>query len=113
VQVGADVQGDEVRLRLGSVESLDEIAAKNQRGLVVTVRPDTPIEQIAKRLQNGGNGNGKPDGKSEAKGEVNVIVALDGGLSEVEVKLPGRFSISPQIAGNVRAVEGVLDVQEL
>jgi DNA polymerase-3 subunit alpha len=113
VQVGADVQGDEVRLRLGSVESLDEVAAKNQRGLVVTVRPDTPIEQIAKRLQNGGNGNGKPDGKSEAKGEVNVIVALDGGLSEVEVKLPGRFSISPQIAGNVRAVEGVLEVQEL
>jgi DNA polymerase-3 subunit alpha len=44
---------------------------------------------------------------------VNVIVALDGGLSEVEVKLPGRFSISPQIAGNVRAVEGVLEVQEL
>lgn len=111
VQVGADAQGDEVRLRIYGVEMLDQVAAKNQRGLVVTVRPDTPIEQIAKRLQNGGNG--KPEAKADAKGEVAIIVSLDGGLSEVEVKLPGRFSVSPQIAGNVRAVEGVLEVQEM
>ncbi len=111
VQVGADAQGDEVRLRIYGVEMLDQVAARNQRGLVVTVRPDTPIEQIAKRLQNGGNS--KPDTKVDAKGEVAIIVSLDGGQSEVEVKLPGRFSVSPQIAGNVRAVEGVLEVQEM
>jgi len=110
VQVGADAQGDEVRLRIYGVEMLDQVAARNQRGLVVTVRPDTPIEQIAKRLQNGG---GKPDAKADAKGEVAIIVSLDGGLSEVEVKLPGRFPVSPQVAGNVRAVEGVLEVQEM
>ncbi|MGE0339625.1 MAG: DNA polymerase III subunit alpha [Xanthobacteraceae bacterium] len=111
VQVGADAQGDEVRLRIYGVEMLDQVAARNQRGLVVTVRPDTPIEQIAKRLQNGGTS--KPETKVDAKGEVAIIVSLDGGLSEVEVKLPGRFSVSPQIAGNVRAVEGVLEVQEM
>jgi DNA polymerase-3 subunit alpha len=111
VQVGADAQGDEVRLRIYGVEMLDQVAARNQRGLVVTVRPDTPIEQIAKRLQNGGTS--KPETKVDAKGEVAIIVSLDGGLSEVEVKLPGRFSVSPQIAGNVRAVEGVLEVQEI
>jgi len=115
IQVGADVQGDEVRLRIYGVELLDQVAAKNQRGLVVTVRPDASIEQIAKRLQNGtnGNGNGKSEAKPEAKGEVNIVVSLEEGLSEVEVKLPGKYSISPQIAGNVRAIEGVLEVQEL
>ncbi|MCW5674920.1 MAG: DNA polymerase III subunit alpha [Xanthobacteraceae bacterium] len=115
VQVGADVQGDEVRLRIGSVELLDQVAAKNQRGLVVTVRPDASIEQIAKRLQNGtnGNGNSKAEAKAETKGEVNIVVSLEEGLSEVEVKLPGKYPISPLVAGNVRAVEGVLEVQEL
>lgn len=112
IQVGADVQGDEVRLRIGSVESLDQVAAKNQRGLVVMVKPDASIEQVAKRLQSGTGGNGKPEGK-ETRGEVNIIVSLDEGLSEVEVKLPGKYPISPLIAGNVRAVEGVLEVQEL
>jgi len=56
VQVGADVQGDEVRLRIYGVELLDDVAARNQRGLVVTVQPDVSVEQIAKRLANGGNG---------------------------------------------------------
>jgi DNA polymerase-3 subunit alpha len=116
LQVGADAQGDEVRLRIYGVELLDQVAAKNQRGLLIVVKPEASIEQIAKRLQNGGNGNGngKPaEAKTNAKGEVNIVVSLDEGLSEVEVKLPGRYSISPQIAGNVRAVDGVLEVQEI
>jgi DNA polymerase-3 subunit alpha len=110
IQVGADTQGDDVRLRIYGVESLDEVAAQSQRGLLVLVSPETPIDQIATRLENGGNGK---NGNGEAKGEVNIIVSLDGGQSEVEVKLPGRYSIGPQVAGNVRAVAGVLSVQEM
>ncbi len=109
LQVGADTQGDEVRLRIYGAELLDEVAAKSQRGLLVFVAPDAPIDQIAKRLE---NGNGK-NGNGDAKGEVNVIVSLDGGRSEVEVKLPGRYSITPQLAGNIRAVGGVMAVQEI
>ncbi len=112
VQVGADTQGDEVRLRIYGVELLDNVAARNQRGLVVTVRPDVSVEQIAKRLANGGNGKAA-EAKADGKGEVNIVVSLEEGLSEVEVKLPGRYPLSPQIAGNVRAIEGVLEVQEL
>jgi DNA polymerase-3 subunit alpha len=110
IQVGADTQGDEVRLRIYGVELLDQVAARNQRGLLVIVKPEASIEQIAKRLQNGGNGNGNT---AEGKGEVSILVSLDEGQSEVEVKLPGKYSISPQIAGNVRSVEGVLEVQEI
>jgi DNA polymerase-3 subunit alpha len=112
VQVGADAQGDEVRLRIYGVELLDDVAARNQRGLVVTVRPDVSVEQIAKRLTNGGNGKAA-EAKADGKGEVNIVVSLEEGLSEVEVKLPGRYPLSPQIAGSVRAIEGVLEVQEL
>ena len=33
--------------------------------------------------------------------------------TEVEMKLPGRFKVSPQIAGAIKAVSGVVDVQTL
>ncbi len=31
--------------------------------------------------------------------------------TEVEVKLPGRFKVSPQIAGAIKAVPGVVMVE--
>jgi DNA polymerase-3 subunit alpha len=39
-----------------------------------------------------------------------VVLLLSGG-TEVEVKLPGRFAVSPQIAGALKAVPGVVEVQ--
>ena len=41
-----------------------------------------------------------------------MVLMLDRG-AEVEVKLPGRFKVSPQIAGAIKAVAGVVDVQQL
>jgi len=43
-------------------------------------------------------------------GEVNLIVMLGAG-AEVEVKLPGRYKVSPQIAGAIKAVPGVVEVR--
>lgn len=40
-----------------------------------------------------------------------MIVLLENGAREVEVKLPGRFRLSPEIAGALKAVPGVTDVQ--
>ena len=45
-----------------------------------------------------------------ASGEVTLIMLLDL-ETEVEMRLPGRFRVSPQIAGAIKAVPGVLDVQ--
>ena len=33
--------------------------------------------------------------------------------AEVEVKLPGRYKVSPQIAGAIKAVPGVVEVQAM
>jgi DNA polymerase III subunit alpha len=38
------------------------------------------------------------------------VVMLDGG-TEVELRLPGRFKVSPQIAGAIKAVPGVVTVE--
>ena len=107
----AEVQGDEVRARIQSVEPLDEAAAPMHRGLRVFLRDAEPLPGVARRLeasQKGGNGNGA----EAADGEVSMVLLLRNG-SEVEVKLPGRFKISPQIAGAIKAVSGVVTVEAL
>jgi DNA polymerase-3 subunit alpha len=50
--------------------------------------------------------------RSNGDGEVSLVMMLDL-ETEVEMKLPGRFKVSPQIAGAIKAVAGVVDVQQL
>jgi DNA polymerase III subunit alpha len=96
--LNAELQGDDVRARIQTVEALDKAAEKLSHALRVFMRSDAPIEGLAKRLE------GKGDG------EVSVVLMLAGG-TEVEVKLPGRFKVSPQIAGAIKAVPGVVAVE--
>ena len=101
--LSAEVQGDEVRARIQSAEPLDAAAASLHKGLRVFLRDDAPIEGVAKRLepaQRAANGDG----------EVSVVLMLKQG-TEVEVKLPGRFKVSPQVAGAIKAVPGVVLVE--
>jgi DNA polymerase-3 subunit alpha len=100
LSLSAEVQGEDVRARIQMAEPLDQAAAKMQKALRVFLRNDAPIESVAKRLE------GKGDG------EVSVVLMLEQG-TEVEVKLPGRFKLSPQIAGAIKAVPGVVAVEAL
>jgi DNA polymerase-3 subunit alpha len=104
--LSAEVQGDEVRARIQSAEPLDAAAANIHKGLRVFLRETTPIEGIAKRLE-----PAKP-GPANGNGEVSMVLMLKAG-TEVEVKLPGRFKVSPQVAGAIKAVPGVVQVEAL
>jgi DNA polymerase-3 subunit alpha len=101
------VQGDEVRARIQSAEPLDNAAANLQKGLRVFLRDEKPLDALSKRLEAVPRA-AKPNGD----GEVSVILLLKQG-TEVEVKLPGRFKVSPQIAGAIKAVPGVVQVESL
>jgi DNA polymerase III subunit alpha len=109
----AEVQGDEVRARIQSAEPLDEAAARMQRGLRVFLRDAQPLAGVARRLEPSAK-NGKPAEKATeaADGEVSMVLLLANG-NEVEVKLPGRFKVSPRIAGAIKAVTGVVTVEAL
>ena len=100
IRVEADVEAEEVKLRLQSVEALDKAAATITQGIQIFLRDAGPIANIAKRLQIGG--------RSPAR----VTLMLEGGR-EVEIGLGSKFNISPQIKGAVRAMQGVVDVQDL
>lgn len=39
------------------------------------------------------------------------MLILDASEREVEVKVPGRYQVSPQIAGALRAAPGVVHVE--
>jgi DNA polymerase III subunit alpha len=125
--VTAEAQGEEVRARIQTVEPLDRAAAKLQRGLRIFVRDEAPLEAVAKRLGSGRDSEAEGRGsrsegasarpglaagerESEGSGEVNLVVMLSAG-AEVEVRLPGRYKVTPQIAGAIKAVPGVVEVQ--
>jgi DNA polymerase-3 subunit alpha len=95
----AGVEGEEVRARIQLVEPLDEAVAKHQKGMRIFLRDERPLPSVQERL------------KTRGEGEISVVLILDNGDREVEVKLPGRYLASPQIAGALRAVPGVVDVQ--
>jgi DNA polymerase-3 subunit alpha len=121
LQLGAELQGEDVRARVLHAEPLDDAAAKTQKGLRIFVRDTRPLDSIAKRLQMPeaappAGATRPPQVKAPAvapggaDGDVSLILMLDL-ETEVEMKLPGRFRVSPQIAGAIKAVTGVVDVQ--
>jgi DNA polymerase III subunit alpha len=123
LQLGAELQGEDVRARVLHAEPLDDAAAKTQKGLRIFVRDTRPLESIARRLQMPEAGQqGAPLRSQQTKpvtpapggadGDVSLVLMLDL-ETEVEMKLPGRFRVSPQIAGAIKAVSGVVDVQTL
>ncbi|MFZ5693351.1 MAG: DNA polymerase III subunit alpha [Pseudomonadota bacterium] len=96
--LSAEAQGEEVRARIQTVERLDQAAEKVQKSLQIFLRDPAPLDIVTNRLEPKGDG------------EVHFVLMLsDGG--EVEIKLPGRYKVSPQIAGAIKAVPGVVAVE--
>ena len=98
-RVEADVEGEEVKLRLQGVEMLDKAAAQMVTGLEIFVRDARPLESIAARLTNGG------------RAPVRLVMMMDQGR-EVHVSLGNKFTVTPQIKGAIKAIAGVVDVQD-
>jgi DNA polymerase-3 subunit alpha len=85
--LSAEVQGDEVRARIQSVDPLDSAAANLQKGLRVFLRDGAPLEAVAKRLEIAPRSS-----HANGDGEVSVVLLLQRG-TEVEVKLPGVVQV--------------------
>ena len=97
--VQASAEGEEVRARIVAAEPLDKAASKLPSSLRIFLRDDRPLPSITERL------------KEKGDGEVTLVLMVDGGQREVEVKLAGRFKATPQVAGAIKAVPGVVAVE--
>ena len=61
----------------------------------------TPMALIKSRLKPGG------------KGEIRLVLALGDRGKEVEFVVPGRYDVSPAIAGILATIPGVVEVLEI
>ncbi len=98
--VEADVDGEEIKLRLQGLEILDKAAASVVQGIQIFVRDLKPIESIAKRLQ--------PGGKAPVR---LTFMTAEGG--EIDIGLGSKFAVTPQIRSAIKAIAGIVDVQDL
>jgi DNA polymerase-3 subunit alpha len=102
--IQAGLEGEEVRARIQTAEPLEDALARHRNDMRLVLRDTAPLVTVQERLR-------APGGFGRGEGEVSLILLLDGDAREVEVKLPGRYPASAQIAGALRAVPGVIEVQ--
>ncbi|MCE1235716.1 MAG: DNA polymerase III subunit alpha [Hyphomicrobiales bacterium] len=101
VYAAAEERAEGVSVRIEKVEPLDALAARESQNLRLFLRDPKPVESIARQLETQGRG----------EGEVSFVLLLDEGAREIEVRLPHKYRVSPQVAGALRAVPGIEAVQ--
>ncbi len=101
VTLSANVDGEDVRARITSVQPLEAAAARAQKGLRIFLRDDSPLAQIKTALSAKGNGM------------VSLVLTREAPAEEVEIKLPGGYPISADVAGRLKTIPGVVDVEHV
>ncbi len=96
VTVSASIENEDARLIVQAVEDLDQAVARGLKGLKVFVRDEQPLPSLQARLGRKG------------EGDIYVVVMAEG--EDVEIRLPGRYDVSPAMVGALKSVAGVLAV---
>ncbi|MHA1559410.1 MAG: DNA polymerase III subunit alpha, partial [Alphaproteobacteria bacterium] len=99
VLVTAEERPEGINLRVQSIEPLEKAADGLQR-LRVFIRDDQPLARLQEQLAT-----------VSGKGEVSLILLDSDGEREVEIRLGNGFAVSPDLAGAVRAMDGVEQVE--
>jgi len=102
------LDGDEVRARILEAEPLDQAAKRVQMGLKIFVRDDKTFPAIAERLARQSN-----EISGRGGGEISLVLMIEQNRSEVEVRLPGKIPVTPQLAGALKALHGVVHVVQV
>jgi DNA polymerase III subunit alpha len=104
-------EDDSARLRVQEVRSLDDVAASTDQGLRIVC--DAAV--IEKRPQLFAEIKGSLGAPLSGKrgGEVRVVLPLVARGRELELRLEGRYDVSPNARGNLQTVPGVLAVEEI
>jgi len=99
VEVAAEDRPEGINLRINRAQPLDDVASQVQKALRIYLRDAGPLNTVAGQLAQRG------------EGQVSFILIKGEGQGEVEIELPDRYRVSPQIASAMRAVPGVVEVE--
>lgn len=104
IRVRCKASEGEVRFFGESVEPVEKAVENVVAGLRVHLAPrSAEIEALRRRLETVTNARG---------GEIVLVAGLDGGR-EVELKLPGRFTLDGAVRGAIKTAPGVVFVEDL
>lgn len=93
-------EDDQVRMRTQGIRSLDEAAKSASAGLKIIVDNTKALPPIRGILE-----------PRKGKGRVNLALMIDGGrTADVEI---GRFAVTPDLRRAIRALPGVVEVEEV
>ena len=97
LEVGADERPEGVSVRINNVRPL--VSDGMRQAMRVFVNDPKPLVSLQKQLDDRGDG------------EVSVIVMLDEGECEVEMRLKGKYYVSPEVGRALKAIPGIVDVE--
>ncbi|OIQ68705.1 DNA polymerase III subunit alpha [mine drainage metagenome] len=104
LKVRAKARDGEVRFFGDDCEPVDKAVANAVAGLRVHLAPrSAEIDALKRRLEGVSNARG---------GEIILVSAVEGGR-EVEMKLPGRFTLDGAVRGALKTAPGVVFVEDL
>jgi DNA polymerase-3 subunit alpha len=105
--VEAEPGGDQLKLLCKGVSPVDDVAADAaQTGLRVWVREPDALTSLKLRLEEARPRKGRRGGPVE-------IVLSDPDLgAEIELTAPGDYAVTPAMRGAIKAIEGVMMVEE-
>ncbi len=98
-------------MRIQSMKSLNEAASQVEQGfrihwtapLVAAQR--VKIDDLKQHL--------KPAPAGRRGSEIRVVLHLGDMVRDVEIPVPGRFDVPPNVLVRITTIPGVVDVQEL
>ena len=111
VGVEGERDGDTVKLRVQSVEALDKAAASLDHGLRITLDPTALVTKRARIADI--KAHLKPGQDGRKGGEVRFVLPLLDKGREIEIPVPGRYDVSPRVAGRLSTLPGVLEITEI
>ena len=103
--VNIEREDGQLRLLAQALRPIDDIVANNEAGLRIFVEKPEACMGLKTRLDD------VEQPAYKQGGEVSLVVMS--AEREVEMRLPGKYAINPRVAGAIKAVPGVLHVEEV
>ncbi|HRN84682.1 MAG TPA: DNA polymerase III subunit alpha, partial [Hyphomicrobium sp.] len=110
VGVEGERDGETVKLRVQSVEALDTAVSALDQGLRITL---DPVAIASKRARIADiKAHLKPGQDGRKGGEVLFVLPLLDRGRTIEIPVPGRYDVSPRVAGRLSTLPGVVEITE-
>ncbi|MEO1313666.1 MAG: OB-fold nucleic acid binding domain-containing protein, partial [Pseudomonadota bacterium] len=106
LSVEATLEGDQLKLLARGVQPIDDaVAGADPTGLKIYVSDPSAVASVATRLMEAAKGAARG-------GPVNLVLMHPELPGEVEIPLPSKYPITPQIKGAIKHVAGVAHVED-